>query len=70
MSFSMLNFSRAVDVMSTDSCCISSLMSTFLIMALAALPTRLSCPDGASVWVVGASTLSAILLHDDVGVEA
>lgn len=61
MSFSMLYFSKAADAMSTDSCCISSLMSTFFMMALAEEPTREFCPAAESVWVVGMSTFSAIV---------
>jgi len=61
MSFSMLYFSKAADAMSTDSCCISSLISTFFMIALAEEPTREFCPVAESVWVIGTSTLSAMV---------
>lgn len=48
MSFSMLYFSSAVLAMSTESCCISSDMSAFLIIALPdAAPAGPAPPAGA-----------------------
>ncbi len=58
MSFSMLNFSSAADAMSTLSCCISSLMSTFLIMAFGTVELFSFGPKPASAEDMGASSFS------------
>lgn len=60
MSFSMLYFSRATVAISTASCCISSLMSTFLITALGPVP--LGAEEVSVDEDVGASSFSDIAL--------
>ena len=59
MSFSMLYFSNAALAISTASCCISSLMSTFLITALAGPPDP---PPTLGSDDVGASTFSDMMV--------
>ena len=63
MSFSMLYFSNAADAISTLSCCISSLISTFLMIAFGDVPVRLGSLGGAwpmSMDEVGVSSFSAM----------
>ena len=63
MSFSMLYFSNAAEAISTLSCCISSLISTFLMIAFGDAPVRLGSLGGAcpmSKEEVGVSCFSAM----------
>jgi hypothetical protein len=68
MSFSMLYFSRAAEEMSTASCCMSSLMSTFLMIAFG-LPPEVSFelePVSVEEEVVGATSAMVYLIERGV----